>query len=320
MIGLWMWPQSTPWTLKRSAKLAGISVGRFRAFIRKNKLAKRKGRRWIITDRRIREAAGVLELTAHLQRKPGKLSGGQRQRVAMGRAIVRKPSAFLMDEPLSNLDAKLRVQMRAEIARLQKSLGVTTVYVTHDQVEAMTMGDRVAILKGGFLQQVDTPQALYDRPRNVFVGAFIGSPSMNMFKAALTGDVLNLGSQTIRLRAGAFDKRPSLRGAQARPFIVGIRPEDFEDAALAAGGEDARLSANIVLVESLGAERIVHFLLDAPAVDAGDPDAIDRIGDGQPTVGRFQSRSAVKAGGAAAIAVASENIHFFDPDSRESVW
>ncbi len=191
-------------------------------------------------DAEVRKAAEVLELTQLLDRKPGQLSGGQRQRVAMGRAIVRQPAAFLMDEPLSNLDAKLRVQMRAEIASLQRSLGVTTVYVTHDQVEAMTMGDRVAVLKDGYLQQVDTPQNLYDHPTNVFVAAFIGSPSMNLYDAVVTisgdGGTIQLGSQ--QLHSGPRVARRPTRAARATtrvPIVLGVRPEDFEDAAMVAG-------------------------------------------------------------------------------------
>jgi multiple sugar transport system ATP-binding protein len=188
-------------------------------------------------DTRVRKAAAILELEENLDRKPGQLSGGQRQRVAMGRAIVRQPKAFLMDEPLSNLDAKLRVQMRAEIASLQRELAVTTVYVTHDQIEAMTMGDRVAVLKDGYLQQVDTPQNLYDHPVNVFVAAFIGSPSMNLFEAQvhLDGDTgtVTLGSHVIGLARECLVKHPKLREFDGRRVIVGIRPEDYEDAALA---------------------------------------------------------------------------------------
>ena len=270
-------------------------------------------------DRRVRDAARSLELTTHLDRKPGRLSGGQRQRVAMGRAIVRKPSAFLMDEPLSNLDAKLRVQMRAEIARLQKTLGVTTVYVTHDQIEAMTMGDRVAVLKGGYLQQVDTPQKLYDRPDNVFVAAFIGSPSMNLYQARLTGDELTLGSQTLQLPAAVFERRPALRNASDRPLIVGIRPEDLQDAALAPPGHGL-LKAKAVLVELLGAELMVHFVIDAPTVDAGDPDAVKEIGDEHASVGRFDPRSPVSTGDIVEAAVTLENLHFFDPETHQSVW
>ncbi|MEL0075557.1 MAG: sn-glycerol-3-phosphate ABC transporter ATP-binding protein UgpC, partial [Ilumatobacter sp.] len=180
-------------------------------------------------EERVRRAADILELTTYLDRKPGQLSGGQRQRVAMGRAIVRQPAAFLMDEPLSNLDAKLRVQMRAEIASLQRNLGVTTFYVTHDQVEAMTMGDRVAVIKDGVLQQVDTPQNLYDRPENVFVAAFIGSPSMNLYESRIgvSGDRITatVGSQTITLSDSVSSKRPALRGYDGRQVILGIRPE-----------------------------------------------------------------------------------------------
>ena len=187
-------------------------------------------------DSRVRKAAAILELEPYLDRKPGQLSGGQRQRVAMGRAIVRQPAAFLMDEPLSNLDAKLRVQMRAEIARLQRDLAVTTIYVTHDQVEAMTMGDRVAVLKDGYLQQVDTPQNLYDEPTNVFVAAFIGSPSMNLYEGELTlngENSVQIGPQRVALPAELLSKRPALQNYGGQRVVVGIRPEDFEDAAIA---------------------------------------------------------------------------------------
>ena len=219
-------------------------------------------------DERVRKAAEILELTTYLDRKPGQLSGGQRQRVAMGRAIVRQPAAFLMDEPLSNLDAKLRVQMRAEIAALQRELGVTTFYVTHDQVEAMTMGDRVAVIKDGFLQQVDTPQNLYDRPANVFVGAFIGSPSMNLREGHLDivgdGGTITLGSQTVALSPQSLVNRPALRNFDGKPVVVGIRPEDFEDAELAPNvQEGAVLTSKVSLIEALGSELMVHFPLDA---------------------------------------------------------
>ena len=180
----------------------------------------------------------MLELEPWLDRKPGQLSGGQRQRVAMGRAIVRQPKAFLMDEPLSNLDAKLRVQMRAEIASLQRNLGVTTVYVTHDQVEAMTMGDRVAVLKDGYLQQVDTPQNLYDHPTNVFVAAFIGSPSMNLYESSVTvndgGGTVEVGNQTVGFGPRGAGEVPEPRSVlRGQRVILGIRPEDFEDSAIA---------------------------------------------------------------------------------------
>ena len=275
---------------------------------------------------RVARAAEILELTNYLDRKPGQLSGGQRQRVAMGRAIVREPAAFLMDEPLSNLDAKLRVQMRAEIAALQRSLGVTTFYVTHDQVEAMTMGDRVAVIKDGVLQQVDTPQNLYDFPVNVFVAAFIGSPSMNLFDATLSvnGDSasLRLGSQTLALRAEALSARPSLRAYDGKRVVVGIRPEDLEDAAEAPQvPADQHLSVPIKLIEALGSELMVHFSIDAATVDSGDPDAVDTHPvEGQANaVGRFSPRSQVKSGDTISVAVATENLHFFDVETRLAI-
>ena len=278
-------------------------------------------------DQRVRKAAEILELTANLERKPGQLSGGQRQRVAMGRAIVRQPAAFLMDEPLSNLDAKLRVQMRAEIAALQRDLGVTTVYVTHDQVEAMTMGDRVAVLKDGYLQQVDTPQSLYDRPVNVFVAAFIGSPSMNLYESTVTidgdGGTVTVGSQTLSLDASVLAARPALRNYDGKRVVLGIRPEDFEDAALATGGGDGRvLNAKVTLLEALGSEIMVHFRLDATRVDSGDPDAVEEAGGDSASnaVGRFSPRSTVRMGETAQIAVSTENAHFFDHDTRQAIW
>ena len=270
-------------------------------------------------DRRIRETARILELEENLSRKPGQLSGGQRQRVAMGRAIVREPSAFLMDEPLSNLDAKLRVQMRAEIARLQRELGVTTVFVTHDQVEAMTMGDRVAVLKDGVLQQVDTPQSLYDRPCNVFVAAFIGSPSMNLFHAELEGDRLSMGSADLDLPDSVFDARPALRSFDGARVIVGVRPEDFRDPALAGDGEGPRLATVISLVEALGSELLVHFRLDAVPVDAGDPDRVEELSREANAVGRFDPRSRVRVGDRAEVSVTLSNLHFFDPATLDAI-
>ena len=269
-------------------------------------------------ERRVNDAARTLQLTAHLDRKPGHLSGGQRQRVAMGRAIVRKPAAFLMDEPLSNLDAKLRVQMRAEIARLQRELKVTTIYVTHDQVEAMTMGDRVAVLKGGVLQQVDTPQNLYTRPVNVFVAAFIGSPSMNLYEATLTGGTLTLGSQSILLPDELWLSRKSLKDSRNRKVIVGIRPEDMEDAAVAPG--PATIEVPVTLVEALGSEAIVHLQIDAPWVDGGDPDAVAVMGDTRSAVARFSSKSTVRAGKTARVTIDAAQLHFFQPDTRASIW
>ena len=214
---------------------------------------------------RVTKAAEILDLTEQLDRKPGQLSGGQRQRVAMGRAIVRQPKAFLMDEPLSNLDAKLRVAMRAEIASLQRSLGVTTLYVTHDQVEAMTMGDRVAVLNRGYLMQVDSPQELYDNPDNVFVAGFIGSPAMNLMEGVLGGTVdaptVTIGSVTVNIPAVS---ESALADYLDKKVVVGLRPEDMDDAALLDDTPAERTFATSArLVESLGAEIIVHFGLDA---------------------------------------------------------
>jgi multiple sugar transport system ATP-binding protein len=277
-------------------------------------------------DRRVRKAAETLELTGYLDRKPGQLSGGQRQRVAMGRAIVRQPAAFLMDEPLSNLDAKLRVQMRAEIAGLQRDLGVTTFYVTHDQVEAMTMGDRVAVIKDGYLQQVDSPQNLYDQPANVFVAAFIGSPSMNLYDATVSingdGGSIQLGSQTLALAPESLQARPALRNYDGKRVVLGVRPEDFEDATLATNVRPgAVLNSQVSLIEALGAEIMVHFRLDAAHVDSGDPDKVEEAGTtAANAVGRFNPRSRVKLGEKADIAVATENLHFFDIESRLAIW
>ena len=220
-------------------------------------------------EKRVQDAARILGLDALLDRKPRALSGGQRQRVAMGRAIVRQPQAFLMDEPLSNLDAKLRVQMRAEIAGLQQDLGVTTIYVTHDQTEAMTMGDR-AVMRKGELQQVAAPQELYDRPLNLFVGGFIGSP-MNVLEGELArangGLSMKLGDQTLELDAAVLDARPGLKAFEGKSVIIGIRPEDLEDAARGRHRAGARLRGEVELTEALGAEVMVHFRVDArPAV------------------------------------------------------
>ena len=270
--------------------------------------------------RRVGEAAQMLELSEQLDKKPGQLSGGQRQRVAMGRAIVRQPAAFLMDEPLSNLDAKLRVQMRADIARLQRQLGVTTIYVTHDQVEAMTMGDRVAVLKDGYLQQVDTPQGLYDRPDNVFVAAFIGSPSMNLYEGELHNGQIQFGSQLLALPPSVLERRPGLRGYEGRRLIVGVRPEDLQDASLAGSTSSATtIRAVVELTESLGSEIVVHFPLDAARVDPGNPDAADDVTNAS-AVGRFDPRSPCRAGQEIDIAVTVENLHYFDIDDHTAIW
>jgi multiple sugar transport system ATP-binding protein len=275
-------------------------------------------------DSRVRKAAAILELEPYLDRKPGQLSGGQRQRVAMGRAIVRQPAAFLMDEPLSNLDAKLRVQMRAEIARLQRDLKVTTIYVTHDQVEAMTMGDRVAVLKDGYLQQVDTPQYLYENPINVFVAAFIGSPSMNLYEGELHADGdahVQIGSQRVALAPETLAKRPALRNYDGRRVVVGIRPEDLEDATVAKDAPaDRRIKATVRLVEALGAELMVHIETDAKRVDSGDPDAPEEtIEGGANGVARFSPHSRVRVDEDIEIVVASENLHFFDADTHRAI-
>ena len=221
-------------------------------------------------EERVQSTARTLELYDLLTRKPGQLSGGQRQRVAMGRAIVREPDAFLMDEPLSNLDAKLRVYMRGEISRLQRDVGVTTLYVTHDQIEAMTMGDRVAVLKRGVLQQVDRPQILYRKPANLFVAAFIGSPAMNMVQATLAADdghrFVEFAGQRIRLDDQLLADRPALGAYEGRPLIVGIRPEDMEDAALVEFPHDHRLRTTVDLLEDMGHEALVHFTVEAPPI------------------------------------------------------
>ncbi|MEP1125961.1 MAG: sn-glycerol-3-phosphate ABC transporter ATP-binding protein UgpC [Ilumatobacter sp.] len=275
-------------------------------------------------DKRVRQASKILELDANLHRKPGQLSGGQRQRVAMGRAIVRQPAAFLMDEPLSNLDAKLRVQMRAEIAALQRDLAVTTVYVTHDQIEAMTMGDRVAVLKAGYLQQVDTPQNLYDRPDNVFVAAFIGSPSMNLYEATIDlvddGGIVHLGSQTLTIGAEVLAARPALKNHTGK-VIVGIRPEDYEDAAMVKEDTSGRqLTSTVSLIEALGSELMVHFDIDARTVDSGDPDAVEESESSSNAVGRFSPRSRVRMREEVTVAVSTENMHFFDPETHLAIW
>jgi multiple sugar transport system ATP-binding protein len=288
-------------------------------------------------DRRVKEAARILDLESFLKRKPRALSGGQRQRVAMGRAIVRQPAAFLMDEPLSNLDAKLRVQMRAEISRLQTDLGVTTLYVTHDQVEAMTMGDRVAVMRKGELQQVAPPQELYERPVNLFVGGFIGSPAMNMVEATLeqSGDgvVAVLGSQRIAIGREALAGRPALQGHVGKKVVLGIRPESLEDAALLPDTPpDRRLRGEVVLREALGSELVVHFTVDAPpaltedvkelAQDVGDDRALkeDARAHSSTIVGRFGAKSRVQEGETAEVAVDTSTLHFFELESGLGIF
>jgi multiple sugar transport system ATP-binding protein len=283
-------------------------------------------------DRRVKEAARILDLEPFLKRKPRALSGGQRQRVAMGRAIVRQPQAFLMDEPLSNLDAKLRVQMRAEIARLQNDLGVTTIYVTHDQTEAMTMGDRVAVMRKGELQQVAEPQDLYDRPVNLFVGGFIGSPAMNMVEATVErrngAFAAKIGERSIPLGEELLARRPALRELDGRPVIVGIRPEHLEDAALVPDAPpEQRLRGTVELREALGSEVMVHFTVEAkPALTedvrelAEDMDAAiaRELDDGAAhttMVGRFGAHSQLRVGEVGEVVVDASALHFFDPET-----
>jgi multiple sugar transport system ATP-binding protein len=279
-------------------------------------------------DRKVSEAAKILDLTQHLDRKPANLSGGQRQRVAMGRAIVRDPKAFLMDEPLSNLDAKLRVQMRTEVARIQSQLGTTTVYVTHDQTEAMTLGDRVAVMRSGLLQQVGAPGELYANPANLFVAGFIGSPAMNFMPAELSGETVKLPLGDVRIPEALRARIVSGNGA--RSVIAGIRPESFEDASIL--GSDARergatFRAQIDLVESLGAEQYAFFQLQGTevqsdqlqelAADAG-ADEIPSSGEGQ-VVARLDAASQIRRGEEAELWLDTSKLHFFDPSSGESL-
>jgi multiple sugar transport system ATP-binding protein len=287
-------------------------------------------------DRRVREAAATLGVEDLLGRKPKNLSGGQRQRVAMGRAIVREPRAFLMDEPLSNLDAKLRVQMRAEISRLQDDLGVTTIYVTHDQTEAMTMGDRVAVIKKGRLQQVDVPQTLYDHPVNLFVAGFIGSPAMNMVPGEVrrNGDawVVALGGITLGLDADLMASRPALPTFEGRSVIVGIRPEDIEDAAIHGDAPpDRRFRTRVELREALGSEVLVHFGVDAPPVltedtrelarDAGAAELEAEGHEGRSTfVARLSPRTEARLRDEIELVVDTSRMHFFDPDTGSGIW
>jgi multiple sugar transport system ATP-binding protein len=273
-------------------------------------------------DAKVKETGEILGLTEWMDRKPGQLSGGQRQRVAMGRAIVREPSVFLMDEPLSNLDAKLRVQMRAEVSRIQRHIGVATVYVTHDQIEAMTMGDRVAVLRDGTLQQVDDPQVLYDRPVNIFVGAFIGSPAMNLYDAKVGegGRSVKMGSQEIALTDAKVLQHPALPGYAGKDVVVGMRPEHLA----AANGDrpGPRLTGEVSLVEALGSELVVHFTIDANrvlaegAVDRDEAAAVQR-GEG---VARVEAKTPVKAGDRMTFGVDIDDMQFFDVDSGLAIW
>jgi multiple sugar transport system ATP-binding protein len=260
--------------------------------------------------RRVSVAAATLGLEDYLERKPSALSGGQRQRVAMGRAIVREPHAYLMDEPLSNLDAQLRVQVRAEIQKLQRTLGVTTIYVTHDQTEAMTMGDRIAVMRSGTLQQVDAPEQVYRWPVNRFVAGFIGSPAMNMVNARLTranGDlVASFGKHTLVIGDEVLAIRPALRAHEGAEVVLGIRPEDIEDAAFAAEAPGRTLTVVCTLREALGSEVLVHF----SAVDDGEVALIARV----------DQMTAARMGEPVQLVVDTSRLHFFEPASGIAIY
>jgi multiple sugar transport system ATP-binding protein len=284
-------------------------------------------------DRRVRETARTLGLEDQLKKKPRALSGGQRQRVAMGRAIVREPQAFLMDEPLSNLDAKLRVQMRTEISRIQRDLGTTMIYVTHDQTEAMTMGDRVAVMNRGVLQQVDAPQDMYDRPANLFVAGFIGSPAMNMVDAVVRrsegGGLVEFAGISLRVPEETFQQRPALVARDGSRVVLGIRPEDIEDPQFIndrVEGSDIRVVVDIR--EAMGSEVYVHFGVDAPPVItddtidlAADPELLPEVDRGAQTsfVARLNPRTSAQRGQPITLQVDNRRLHFFDRDSGEAI-
>ncbi len=287
-------------------------------------------------ERRVRDAARILGLADTLKKKPRTLSGGQRQRVAMGRAIVREPVAFLMDEPLSNLDAKLRVQMRAEIARIQRDLAVTTIYVTHDQSEAMTLGDRVCVMRDGLLQQVDSPQKLYDEPVNLFVAEFIGSPAMNLVEAELSagngGLWASFGPHRLRLGQQVLAARPALQRYAGRRVALGIRPEDMEDASLAGEAPDGtRLMVAVDIREDMGSEVYLHFGLDAPRVRNEEVAAAATIeadeelvetaaAPANPFVARVERGSRAREGEQLELAIAIERLHVFDLETGLGIY
>ena len=281
-----------------------------------------------VIDQKVNEAARILDLTQHLDRKPANLSGGQRQRVAMGRAIVRDPAAFLMDEPLSNLDAKLRVQMRTEVSRIQRRLGTTMVYVTHDQTEAMTLGDRVAVMRNGKLQQVGSPQELYDQPDNLFVAGFIGSPAMNFMPAAIDDGIMRtpLGDAPLSGRI-----RQALERASApRELIVGIRPEAFEDASLVAADvrdQGVAFRAAIDVLESMGSDVYVYFTKEIErGVDAAelaelarDSGRADTGGSGDTVVARIDAATRIREGDDAELWADLRSMHVFDPATGRNI-
>jgi multiple sugar transport system ATP-binding protein len=290
-------------------------------------------------DRRVRDAARILGLEDFLARKPRALSGGQRQRVAMGRAIVREPQAFLMDEPLSNLDAKLRVQMRSEIAKIQRDLGTTAIYVTHDQVEAMTMGDRVAVIRKGLLQQVEPPQVLYDHPLNLFVAGFIGSPAMNLVQGSLSSSdgamFVEFGGFRLRVDDQALKARPALVKFDGKSVVLGLRPEDMEDASLVSGASQDRLiSATVDLREALGSQIVIHFTLDAPIVLTEDTrelahdvgaealeDLTAKAAEAKTTfVAQLDPRTRVREDDRVELLVDTARFHFFDPETGLGIY
>jgi multiple sugar transport system ATP-binding protein len=270
-------------------------------------------------QRRVEEVARMLDLEDLLERKPGALSGGQRQRVAMGRAIVREPAAFLMDEPLSNLDAKLRVDMRAQLSRLHARLGATTVYVTHDQIEAMTLGQRVAVLRDGRIQQAGEPHTLYREPKNLFVAAFIGSPSMNLVEAKIDGDTISFGGFTLPLDR---ERRPSR--APADGLIVGIRPESFEDVAFSESGLP-QIEIEVGVLEDVGADAHIIFRIDAPRVDvvdlraAHDNEKAVLVDEGALFNARVDPRTSATRGGRARLTLDPQRLHFFDARTGDSL-
>jgi multiple sugar transport system ATP-binding protein len=291
-----------------------------------------------VVDERVAWAARLLGLTPYLQRRPKELSGGQRQRVAMGRAIVRHPQVFLMDEPLSNLDAKLRVQMRAEIARIQQEVGVTTIYVTHDQIEAMTMGDRVAVMRKGELQQMAEPQSLYNAPNNLFVASFIGSPAMNIVEADVVradgGIAVRIGEQELQVPEDVARRRPALSGYVGRKLALGIRPEHLEDGILLGNG-GGRLKGRVLITEALGSEILAHVELEATPVvtdDVVEGAVVDEAeqeiaadlrestaGDRTTFVGRFDPSSRVRPADAIELVVDTEKLQFFDLDTGHAI-
>ena len=285
-------------------------------------------------NRRVQKAADMLELGPMLERKPKQLSGGQRQRVAMGRSIVREPQVFLMDEPLSNLDAKLRVQMRAEISAVVRSLNTTTLYVTHDQTEAMTMGDRMAVMKAGVLQQLGSPTDCYDTPVNIFVAQFVGSPPMNLVVVKVeegpNGLVLRGERSTLAIPDSVLSARPALKSYVGKPVVVGIRSEDMEDASLTSVPPERRIKGEVILTEALGSQIVVHFTFRGEKVVTEDTKLIEAdsggselhlVGDvGVTWVASFTPRSRVKMGDQIEVAVDIERAHYFDPDTSDAIW